>query len=374
MNEIRKSTYEVDLGKLAHNYNIIKKHTNAEVLAVVKANGYGHGMVPVAQTLLSCGASMLGVTCVADVAALRKAGIFSPALILDGDFPDNAAKAVELGAIPAVYSLAYAKKLSEAAGVNRTCVPIHIKVDTGMNRIGLPPTEEGLQILKEIAALPHLQLQGIFTHFACADMPDTASTQMQYKKFKAFADEANSMGLCPIVHCCNSAATLKFPEMHHSMVRPGIILYGHMPDESMENTFDFRPISTLKARVSFVKTIHKGDRVSYGGTFEAERDTTVATLPIGYSNGLSRALSNRGYVLIHGEKAPYVGKICMNQCMIDVTMVNNIHVGEEVTIFGPDLPVENLAALSNTICYETLCAVGENTPRVYIAGDGKKYI
>ena len=375
MNQATKRTWaEIDLSNLEHNYLALRGMLpcSCRYLGVVKANAYGHGAVPVAKKLTELGAEYLAVAYLDEAVELRQAGIAAPILILGLTSADFAQEIMKYDLTQTVADFEMARALSYAAVKAGETIKIHIKVDTGMSRLGFPCDEDTLDgTVAEIAAictLPGLQTEGCFTHFANAD-GDEEYTMRQFTRFMDLLDNLADRGVeFKIRHCAASAAVLNYPCTHLDMVRLGIAQYGHYPDPSCEGLDGpgLIPLMTLKTRVASLRELAAGTCISYGGTRVLTRDARVAVLSIGYADGLSRLLSNRGEVLIHGVRAPILGRICMDLCMVDVTMIPDVKVGDEVTVFGPHLPLEEKADTVGTIQYEMLCGISRRVPRVYI--------
>jgi len=362
---------EIDLDALVHNYKQIQKLVNPQtkMLSVVKANAYGHGAVQCARALCTAGAENLAVASLEEALELRRADINISILIL-GYVPScEADTLIHYNLTATVYTTEFARALSVAAVRQNKQARIHIKVNTGMERIGFE-CEEVEQML-EVYHLPGLYTEGIFSHLACADCPDSSAVHTQYQRFMTAADKLKAAGAhIPFRHLLNSAGIFDFPEYQLDMVRPGIILYGYYPSAAVrERGITLRPVMSLKTRVIHLHQIAPGTGVSYGWTFTAKTPMLVATIPVGYADGYCRLLSNRAHMLSCGQRVPVIGKICMDQCMIDVTSVHTIHVGSEITIMGKGgeaaVTAEELAQLSETISYEILCAIGKRVPRLY---------
>ena len=370
---------EVNLDAIAHNVREIKKLLKPEtkIMGVVKADGYGHGFREVAKTLLKNGADALAVAVIDEAIQLRDRGINVPILIL-GHTPDcRAQDLVAMDITPTVFDETLARAVSDAAVAAGKRAKIHIKIDTGMSRVGFETTDVDLEKILEISRLPNLDAEGIFTHFASADEQDKSYTNMQFERFMDVINRLEEHGLkIPIRHICNSAGIIEFPEYQLDMVRPGIILYGHYPSDCVDRTkLDLRPAMELKAVITHIAEKEKGVKVSYGGIYKTFREKTkIATVPIGYADGYLRNLSNNADMIAGGKRVPVIGRICMDQCMIDVTNVNTINVGDEVVLFGRkgdvEITVTELAELMGTINYEILCVIGKRIPRVYLK-DGK---
>ena len=374
MDQATKRTWaEISLPDLEHNYRALRGMLprGCRFLGVVKANAYGHGAVPVARKLEQLGAEYLAVACLNEAVELRQAGIAAPILILGPTPAPFAGELLQYDLTQTVQDMDEARALSEAAGKADKPLKVHIKVDTGMSRLGFLCDEDHVDLAAEeilaLGALPYLQTEGLFTHFANAD-GDEAYTMRQLTRFLNIGEKLAAGGLeIKIRHCAASAAVLHYPCTHLDMVRPGIALYGHYPDPSCEGLDGpgLLPVMTLKTRIAAVRELPAGTCISYGCTYTLERDSRLAVLPIGYADGLERLLSNRGEVLVHGQRAPILGRVCMDMCLVDVTDLPAA-VGDEVTVFGSELPIEEKAAAVGTIQYELLCGVSGRVPRVYL--------
>ncbi|HOV26235.1 MAG TPA: alanine racemase [Pseudobacteroides sp.] len=368
---------EVDLDAIAHNLREIRRITNkkSEIMGVVKADAYGHGVMEVVRTILENGATCLAVSMLDEAIQLRKNNIDVPILILSYTDPIRAADIIKYNVTQAVFSHDLARALSEEAVRQRKNVKIHIKIDTGMTRVGFMPGYSAVKNVLEICKLPRIIVEGIFTHFASADEADKSYTNLQFERFMGICNELNRIGVyIPIKHVANSAAIIEFPNMHLNLVRPGIIQYGMYPsDEVDKSKIDLKSAMTLKANVILVKEVENNTYISYGRTFKTSRVSKIATIPIGYADGYTRLMSNKGKVLINGEFAPVVGRICMDQCLVDVTdFKSEVKVGDEVVIFGKqggnEITVEDIASIMGTINYEVVCIIGKRIPRVYLKG------
>ena len=379
MSEFLKRTWaEIDLDAIDRNYTAIRASVaeTSRIMAVVKADAYGHGAGMVARTLQAAGADWFGVSNLEEAIQLRGEGITRPILILSYTPPEEAARLSAYHITQTVISREYARQLDAAAADIGVTLPVHLKLDTGMSRVGFfyhdAAADAGvIEELAEVCRLPHLQAEGIFTHFASADeQEDEGFTQHQFDLFTGAVNRLQARGITfALRHCCNSAATLRFPHMHLDMVRPGIILYGLTPASWMDTLLPLTPAMSLKTVTSLVKCIPDGSHVSYGRTFTTDRPTWVATVPIGYADGYPRSLSNVAHMLVAGRRVPLVGRVCMDQCLLDVTGVPNVQEGMTVTVFGRDgnenLPVEELASLSDSINYESVCLIGKRVPRIF---------
>jgi alanine racemase len=373
----RATRAEIDLQAFRHNFQNLRNHLGPKIriMAVVKADGYGHGALPCARIAVDCGADYLGAGVVEEGIELRQSGIDTPILILGSIFPDEAEDLVRHDLATIVCTLPLTKALSKEARKQNKTVSVHIKIDTGMNRLGVSP-ENLPELLNQIRESPNLKLEGISTHFASADDEDLSITQAQFRKFHTALTILQNDDV-PIIHSANTSALFKFPESHFDMVRPGLILYGALPSPSLqavlnekENLSPFQPVMQWKSQIILVKAITKGQPVSYSGSFTTQRDSLIATLPIGYADGLHRSLSNKMEVLIRGKRAPQIGNICMDMTLIDVTEIQDVQAGDEVVLFGKQedqtITVEEMATKGGTIPYEILCNVGKRVPRVYL--------
>ena len=378
LKEIRAAWAEVDLDALAHNMREIRRlaRKDALVTAVIKADGYGHGAKKIAQTLLDNGADRFAIAVLDEGIELRNAGFEVPILILGFTDKERAEEIVSFNLEQAVYSWELAEAISKAAVKQNKTAKIHIKVDTGMGRIGLRPDKDSVQLIKKISQLPNIVIEGIFTHFAVADALDKAYTEEQYAKFTWICKELERENVrINVKHCGNSATIIDLPEMHLNMVRAGIILYGLKPsDEVMLDRIELKQVMSLKVRISHVKEIEAGQSVSYGRRFIAEKKSKIASLPIGYADGYTRMLSGKAEALVKGRRVPVVGRICMDQCMVDVTGIEDVKVGDEAVLFGKQgegfIHIDELAEKLDTINYEIVCMISRRVPRVYVK-DGK---
>ena len=362
----------IDLDAVRQNFEMMRRliPPGTDICAVIKTDAYGHGAVRIAR-MMEGEPYIWGfaVAAVEEALALREAGIEKPILILGYVFPEDYETLARFAVRPAVFTEEMALALEKAAAREQTVLPVHIALDTGMSRIGFLPGEEALDEVVKIASLPHLRLEGMFTHFARADEADKTIAMEALAKYLDFAKALEGKGVTiPIRHCANSAAILELPETHLNMVRAGITIYGIYPSEEMRRDKDLKPVMQLKSHVAHVKTVPAGTPVSYGGTFVTSRKTRIATIPVGYGDGYPRSLSSRGYVLISGKKAPILGRVCMDQFMVDVTGMD-VKTGDEVTLMGYDhgvlLSVEELGTLSGRFPYEFVCDISPRVRRVY---------
>jgi alanine racemase len=365
---------EVDLDAIAHNARGLKERAGegTELMAVVKANAYGHGAVPVARTALENGANRLAVNRVLEGVELRQAGLTAPILILGYSLPSESETIVRWDLTPTVTTVEGALALSALSVRQGKVIPIHVKVDTGMGRFGLLP-DEVVPFVRRIAELPGLKLEGLFTHFAVADLADKTYTRRQFELYMQVVRQLEEAGFAiPLKHVANSATNLDLPEMHLDMVRCGIALYGLRPSDEVEPAIPLKPAMALKSRVARVRTLPPGSSISYGCTYTTTRPTPVALVPVGYGDGYHRILSNKGSVLIGGKRAPIVGRVCMDQFVVDVTGHEGVRQDDEVVVFGrqgeEEISAEEVATLAGTINYEVVTSILPRVTRVYLKG------
>ncbi|MBC7231878.1 MAG: alanine racemase [Chloroflexi bacterium] len=367
---------EIDLDAIAHNTRQLKKHVgeHTELAAVVKANAYGHGALPVAQVALESGATRLTVARVDEGVQLRKGGITAPILVMGYATTGQAEDIVRYRLTPTVNTLELAHALSAAIHVqNAGPLPVHVKVDTGLGRFGLLP-EEVLDFTRALLTIPNLTLEGCWTHFASADEADQSYTYHQFAVYNQVLRQLEEAGIhVPLRHVANSAATLSLPETHLDMVRCGIAIYGLRPSAEVKMVVPLRPAMTLKARVARIRTLPAGSSISYNRTYVTSKPTPVALVPIGYGDGYRRGLSNKGMVLIHGRRAPIIGRVCMDQFMVDVSGIPNVQQDDEVVVLGrqgeEEINAEEIGAWVGTNNYETVAAILPRVPRVYLTQD-----
>lgn len=380
MNMVKRTWAEISLNAIEHNYNLIRNKVadDTKVCCVIKADGYGHGAVELSQIYEKLGADFFAVSNIDEGIEIRKSGSKLPIVIL-GYTPVSEAKNLAAYNISqAVFSLEYAKELSEKC-VEEDCIcKVHIKVDSGMSRIGFmcqefPRDEYSIEEICEACCLPNLEVEGLFTHFCVSDEDAEGRefTNKQYENFIHVRDSLKKRGVdISVVHCSNSGAIEDYPETCCDMVRAGIILYGLAPSSKLADRLDLVPAMTLKTVVAFVKEVQKGATISYGRTFTADRKMKIATVPIGYADGFIRQNAKDGYMMVNGKKAKIVGRICMDQTMLDVTDIEDVKTGDEVVVFGTgengEPTADSLAENTGTINYETVCLVGKRVPRIYI--------
>ncbi|AFM39798.1 alanine racemase [Desulfosporosinus acidiphilus SJ4] len=366
---VRQAWAEVNLQALKDNYYKLQAYTQSEMMPIVKADAYGHGIIPVVKTLMNCGAKRFGVALLQEALELKAAFPKLDIMVIGAPEIDQWDTYVKEDIIPAIFNFSQARALSEAAVKLGRRARLHLKIDTGMSRIGFRDTDVS-EIVK-IGSLPSLFIEGIFTHFATADQKDLTFARQQLKRFEILFEKLKKAGLkIPIRHAANTAAILQFPEAHFELVRPGIGLYGLVPSSQVGAQVGLEPVMSWKAKVSHFKKIKTGETVSYGRTFQAAYPTAVATIPLGYADGLRRALSNYGEMLIHGRRSTMIGRICMDQTMLDVTKIPGVKVGDVVTILGKDgyeqITATEMAEWLGTISYEITCGISQRVPRIYL--------
>lgn len=375
----RPTCVEIDLQRLAKNFRAIRDWIgpstslrtgpSSKILAVVKANAYGHGAIPVAKTLCEEGAHFLGVATVEEGVELRCAGIEVPILVLAGFTSLQIPKLVEFGLTPVLFDFQTTEDLYQFARKTGKKMAVHVKVDTGMGRLGILPdqAESFFKTLKKMD--PFLTFEGLLSHFASADGIDIAHTQSQMEVFQKILQQVQKMGLDPIPHIANSAAILKKLPFLDLLVRPGILLYGYAPSSHLEGILSVEPILSWKTQVLSIREVPVGFSVSYGESFVTRRRTRLAVLPVGYADGYPRLLSNRGEVLVRGRRAPVVGRVCMDLTMVDLTDIPESRTGDEVMLIGEQgqerLTADEMARWSDTISYEILCGISRRVPRRY---------
>lgn len=376
MRHYQRVVAEVNLEALLHNYKQIRAYISEDtkVCSVIKADGYGHGAIPVAKELSEAGVDAFAVAASQEAMALRKNGIDCPVLVLGYTGEDDYLDMVKHHITQTVFRLDMAKSLSEVALSLNIKAHIHIKIDTGMGRIGFLPCKESIGIIKEIADLPMIQIDGIFTHFARADEVDKEVSYKQLKMFRAFMKDLRREGIdYGHVHMSNSAGLIDLSEADFNMVRVGIAMYGLYPSEDVDrNAIQLKPVLSLKSSIILVKELPEGYPISYGGRYVTDRVTKVATIPVGYGDGYPRSLSSKGRVLIRGKEAKILGTVCMDQFMVDVSYIDGVSEGDEVILIGSSgdehISVEEIAGHMNTINYEVVCQLGKRIPRVYVKG------
>lgn len=377
MNVYRRVFAEIDLDAILYNVKqmeqLLKK--GAKIMAVIKADGYGHGAVPIGKELEKMEIVWgYAVATAEEAGILRRNGLTKPILVLGAVFPEQFQGLLEQEIRPTIYSLRQAKELEEFLSGAGKRMPIHVKIDTGLSRLGFQATQEAAREVSQIAGMGHIIIEGLYTHFAKSDAKDKAMAIDQMEKFQAMQRMLAGQGISiPIAHCSNSAAIIDMPKAHMDIVRAGISMYGMWPsNEVQKGKIDLRPALSLKSCIVFLKELEKGRTISYGATYETPKTQRIATIPVGYGDGYPRSLSNRGYVLIHGQKAPVCGRICMDQFMVDVTHIPEAAEGDTVTLVGTDgtetISMEGIGDLSGRFNYEFACDLGKRIPRIYKKG------
>jgi len=371
---LRATRAEISLKNLQHNLLSFREHINDRVklMAVVKAEGYGHGAIEIAEAALEHGASWLGVAFVEEGIQLRKGGLSVPILVFNPPIKDQYDLFFDFDLTPTLYSLKMADSFSRLAEKYKLTKRVHLKADTGMGRVGFFPYTEAMPAIKYARNLPGLTVEGFYTHFATADEKDKGYARKQLARFMQVVRQLKSKGICPpILHTANSAAAMEIPQSWLNLVRLGISMYGHYPSyEVSRHSLSLKPLMSLKSKISYLKLVPAGTCISYGCTYVTEKSTRVATIPLGYGDGYSRLLSHKAEVLIRGKRFPVIGRICMDQFMVDVSTDSEIQEGDEVVLIGnqgtDNISAEEIANLLGTINYEVLCAISKRVPRVYI--------
>jgi alanine racemase len=376
MSDSRPTFAEINLAALRHNYGQVQQAVGGEcgILAVVKADAYGHGFMDIAQELERLGVTAFGVAFLAEGIQLRKSGIDRPVLILGGIYPGQEKKCVGFNLSTTVFDLEQARVLNEAARRLYRQARVHVKIDTGMGRLGIAHGDAG-DFFRELRQLSHLELEGIISHYASADELDEGGrsyTSLQAERFAAAVAAARAAGFAPRYrHIANSAAAFGRDLLGCNLVRPGIALYGALPSADFADTMNLKPVMALKSRIAMVKWVEPGNSISYARRYVTGEKTLVASVPVGYADGYRRSLTNRGEVLVRGERAPVIGTVCMDWIMVDVTAIAGVAAGDEVVLMGSDqggnwIRAEELAAWADTISYEIFCGISKRVPRVYI--------
>lgn len=368
---------EVDLDKLAHNMREIRRLANSkEIIAIIKADGYGHGALDIAPTLLENGATRVGVAVLNEAVELRRGGIECPIMVLGFTPPSLIDTLLRYDIEQTVYSYDLAKSISDIAKKKNKVAKIHIALDTGMGRIGFISNDESVEEVYKIGQLPNIVIEGLFSHFSSADEKDKSYTKSQLNKYNTFYDKLIKRNIeINMRHIANSAAIIDFPKSHFEAVRPGIILYGYYPSQDVfKDKINLKPVMSLKTNIVHIKKLPAGEYISYGRKFRTSRESIIATLPVGYADGYTRLLFNKAKVIVNRSFAPVIGRICMDQCMIDITDIKDVKLGDEVILMGEHdglkFTADDIAELIGTISYEVTCMISKRVPRVYIK-DGK---
>jgi alanine racemase len=383
MNQYYRVHAVIDLDAICHNIKEVKRviGPNVKVMPVIKADGYGHGSVPIAKALNEIGVDAFAVAIIEEGITLRNNGIRQPIVILGYTSEYQYSSLIQYEIEPTVFCYEMAESLSKIAQALGKDAKIHIKLDTGMNRIGFKPTRESLETVKKIAQLPNIKIEGIFTHFACADEADKTSAKKQKAEYDKFIGWLEEEGIeIPVKHVSNSASIIDMDGWRMDMVRSGIITYGLYPSEEVaKDVLDLHPAMSLKTHIVHIKEVGPGEGISYNHTYVTKHATKIATIPVGYADGYPRALSSKGRVLIRGQYAPIIGRICMDQFMVDVTDIPEVSVMDEVTLVGRDgdqyISVEEVANMAGSFNYEFICGISKRVPRVYTQnGEMKKSV
>ena len=364
----------IDLDAIKHNFLEIRKLAgpNAGIIAVIKSDAYGHGMIPVAKALEPEKPDYFGVFELQEALDLRQAGCEIPILVMMGIASDEISETIQQNLTISLFQQDIAEKLSRQAAQKGRVVPVHIKVDTGMARLGIPWNQVA-DFLKPLLHLKGIRLEGIFSHFAVSDDFGHGFTDIQVERFSEAVQQAWDLGVCKdAVHIANSGGVMGKKGLHASLVRPGLSLYGSPPADGLILPVSLKPAMHFRSRVIQIKAVAAGTPISYGCTYTTSRRATIATIPVGYDDGFNRLLSNKGEMLIHGQRVPVVGRVCMNLTMVDVSAVEGVSVGDPVVLLGSQdqqsITAEELARKTDTIAYEVLCAIGKANPRRYITG------
>ena len=383
MDCLKRTWAEISLDNLNHNYHALREKLpgGTRFLGVVKADAYGHGAVPVSRYLVELGAEYLAVSNIEEAIQLRRGGIRGPILILGYTPPELADSLVAYGLRQEVHSLEYARQLQARLSGSKRRLRVHIKLDTGMSRLGFFAYDHPKTVdeLRAVAEMNELQIEGVFMHFPVADSlsaDDEAFCRTQYARFTAMLDALKAVGVEPeLRHCCNSGASILYPQYAMDMVRPGIATYGILPSEELRGRIDLRPVMQLRSTIFQIRDYAPDITISYGRTYRTEAPTRVAVVGIGYADGLPRSFSNRISFLLHGKRVPQIGRICMDMCMVDVSSVPEAKVDDIVTVFGEDngasIGVDAMAAELGTIPYELLCGINKRIPRIYLDGENE---
>ncbi|UCG93908.1 MAG: alanine racemase [Candidatus Aerophobus sp.] len=368
MDNLGRVWLEIDLDAVTHNIKTIRRIAgkNSEIMAVVKANAYGHDAIEISRVALESGATWLGVGALEEGIILRKAGIEAPILVLGLTPEDQIDPLLFYDLVPTICDLQTVKALSQAAVKYKKNARIHIKIDTGMRRLGIK-SEGALDFIKRVKKMNNIEIEGLYTHLAAADEEDKSYTKLQFAQYKRVVNELEKEDIhVPLKHMANSAAILDLPYTYLDIVRPGITIYGLFPLPLAKRTIKLKPVAKFKTKIIFIKKVDGGENIGYGRAYTTTKETTVATLPVGYADGYPRLLSDRGEVLVKGTRALIIGRICMDLCMIDVTNIPGVQVGEEVVLWGrqegKNISVEEIAEKTGTINYEIICMVDK--PRV----------
>ncbi len=373
----RPTWVEIDLSALRHNLLAIKRTAGpgVKIMGIVKADAYGHGDYEVCRVLLNHGVEMLGIAILEEGIQLRDKGIQAPLLLLGGLFEDQIDTVIQCNVIPTVYDLKLAGVLSKRAHELHKTIPVHVYVDTGMGSIGVK-YDKAVEFVKSLHDIKNIFIDGIYTHCSCSDEKESAYTNLQIRRFRDVLATLDAMKIgIPLRHMANSGAIIGYPDAYFTMVRPGLSLYGLYPSEEVSRDIGIRPVMSFKTRVVHIKDMQPGDEVGYSRTYKITKPTRVATLPFGYDDGYNRLLSGQGKVIIRGVTASIIGRVCMDQCFVDVSHINEVCVGDEVVVYGSQgqetISIESIARELQTIPYEVTCSVSKRVPRIYINQEEK---
>lgn len=374
----RPTWVEIDLSALRHNLLAIKKTAGpgVKIMGIVKADAYGHGDYEVCRVLLNHGVEILGIAILEEGIQLRDKGIQAPLLLLGGLFEDQIDTVIQYNVIPAVYDLKLARVLSKRAHELHKTIPVHVYVDTGMGSIGVT-YDKAVEFVKSLYDIKNIFIDGIYTHCSSSDEKESAYTNLQIRRFRDILTTLDAIKIgIPVRHMANSGAIIGYPDAYFTMVRPGLSLYGLYPSEEVSRDIGIRPVMSFKTRVIHIKDMQSGDYVGYSRTYKITKPTCVATLPFGYDDGYNRLLSGQGKVIIRGVTASIIGRVCMDQCFVDVSHINGVSVGDEVVVYGSQgqetISIESIAKQLQTIPYEVTCSVSKRVPRIYINQEEKE--
>ncbi len=366
----RPTWVEIDLPALRHNLSALKKRVGPQtkILGIVKANAYGHGDFEVSRALLNNGVEMLGIAVLEEGIQLRGKGVQAPLLLLGGAFEGQIEAVIRHNITPTVYDAKLTEALSRQAHHFHTTIKVHVYVDTGMGSIGVKH-DKAADFVQFVKNLKNLPIEGIYTHCSSSDEKDSAFTHLQIQRFRDVLNALHAAGIdIPLKHIANSGAILGYPEAYFTMVRPGLSLYGLYPSEDVSRDIGLKPVMSFKTRIIHIKEMDAGDAVGYGRGYSITKPTRVATLPVGYADGYNRLLSNQGKVIIRGRKSPIIGRVCMDQCFVDVTDIKEVSVGDAVVLYGSQgeetISIESIAKQLNTIPYEVSCNISKRVPRL----------
>jgi len=367
---LRPTYVEIDLSKIAFNINEIKKKVApAKIMAVVKANAYGHGIVPVSKLALQNGASYLAVALIEEAIELRESGFTEPILVFGGEFEHQINEIIDHNLEISIFSKKFVDYVSRQPSAKNSRIKVHIKIDTGMGRVGIP-WQKATDFIRDVKQIKIFEIKGVYTHFASSDEHDKTYANRQLSRFKQVLEELERNDIhIPLRHAANSGAIVDLPEAYFDIVRPGIMMYGYYPSNETSQSVSIKPAMTFKSRVSYIKEVPSGTGISYGIKHITSSPTIIATIPVGYADGYNRLLSNKGQVIINGKKFPVVGRVCMDLIMVNIGTDNSIEIGDEVILFGKqgtmEFGVYEICNIVDTIPYEVCCWISKRVPRIY---------